>query len=149
MILREGCPANLPALRQENQPDNLKSGKFFATLRFTIKVTEGGRGVGASERRMAIWHTLCTKRRVTIAYLAEKYSMSARTIRYDIEVLSRSYPIETRAGKNGGVQLAEWFHPGGSAIHQEQIDLLLRIHQQLEGNDAAIIEDIIILLNEK
>jgi len=104
--------------------------------------------VGASERRMAIWHTLCMQRHVTIAYLSEKYNVSPRTIRYDIEALSRSYPIETRPGKNGGIQLAEWFHPGSGKLRPEQMDLLLRLYRQMDGNDAAIMQDIITMLNE-
>lgn len=103
----------------------------------------------ASERRLAIWHTLCAQRQVTISYLAAKYGVSPRTIRYDVETLSRTYPIETRPGKNGGVKVADWFQPGGAILQPEQMDLLLRIHRGLEGDDAEMMSDIIASLSQK
>ena len=105
--------------------------------------------MGASERRMAIWHTLCTQRQVTIAFLAAKYGVSARTIRYDVEVLSRSYPIETRAGKNGGIKVADWFHPGNDLLQPEQMDLLLKLSREMDGDDAIVMRDIIAALSVK
>lgn len=105
--------------------------------------------MNASERRMAIWNTLCMHRQVTIGFLASKYGVSVRTIRYDVEVLSRSYPIETRAGKNGGVRLADWFHPGNDILMPEQMDLLLKLQSEMEGKDAIIMRDIIVALGKK
>lgn len=102
----------------------------------------------AIERRMAIWYTLCRQRQVTIAHLAEKYNVSPRTIRYDIEVLSRTYPIETRAGKNGGVKLADWYQPGSQLLPSEQMDFLLALVQRLEGEEATRLRDIISLLSQ-
>lgn len=104
--------------------------------------------MGASERRMAIWHTLCTHRQVTIAYLASKYGVSPRTIRYDVEVLSRSYPIETRSGKKGGVKVADWYRPGKAPLQPEQFDFLLNICQRLDGDDADRMCDIIETLSK-
>lgn len=105
--------------------------------------------MSASERRMAIWHTLCTHRQVTIAYLASKYGVSIRTIRYDVEILSRSYPIETRAGKNGGVKVADWFQPGNNILMPEQMDLLLNLYSEMDGNEAIMMGDIIAALGRK
>lgn len=105
--------------------------------------------MNASERRMAIWNTLCMHRQVTIGFLASKYGVSVRTIRYDVEVLSRSYPIETRAGKNGGVRLADWFRPGNDILMPEQMDLLLKLQSEMEGKDAIIMRDIIVALGKK
>lgn len=97
---------------------------------------------------MAIWYTLCRQRHVTIADLAGKYNVSPRTIRYDIEVLSRTYPIETRAGKNGGIRLADWYQPGSDILQAEQMDFLLELVQRLEGEEAAQLRDIISLLGK-
>lgn len=105
--------------------------------------------MNASERRMAIWNTLCMHRQVTIGFLASKYGVSVRTIRYDVEVLSRSYPIETRAGKNGGVRLADWFLPRNDILMPEQMDLLLKLQSEMEGKDAIIMRDIIVALGKK
>lgn len=98
---------------------------------------------------MAIWHTLCTHRQVTIAYLAEKYNVSIRTIRYDIEILSRSYPVETRSGKNGGVKVADWFRPGNNLLTPEQMALLLKLHGNMDGSEASMMADIIAVLEQK
>lgn len=105
--------------------------------------------MGASERRMAIWTTLCMHRQMTIGELASKYGVSIRTIRYDVEVLSRSYPIETRAGKNGGVRVADWFQPGSDILMPEQMDLLLKLQREMEGNEAMMMRDIIAALGKK
>ena len=105
--------------------------------------------MSANERRMAIWHTLCTQRQVTIAYLAEKYHVSIRTIRYDVEILSRNYPVETRSGKNGGVKVADWFQPGPDMLQPEQMDLLLKLYRELEGDDAQTMSSIIKALSDE
>ena len=105
--------------------------------------------MGANERRTAIWHTLCIHRHVTINFLASRCGVSPRTIRYDVEVLSRSYPIETRPGKNGGVRVADWFHPGEGILTPEQMDLLLKLYCEMDGNEAMIMSDIIALLGQK
>lgn len=99
--------------------------------------------MGTTDRRMAIWYTLCKNRWVKIAYLAEKFNVSPRTIRYDIEALSRIYPLETRAGKNGGVKVADWFRSGAELLDPAQIDFLLDICQRLEGDDAVRMREII------
>lgn len=105
--------------------------------------------MSANERRMAIWNTLCMQRQVTIGFLAEKYGVSTRTIRYDVEVLSRSYPIVTKAGKNGGVRIADWFQPGNDILMPEQMDLLLKLQSEMDGNDAIMMRDIIAALGQK
>ena len=126
-----------------------QSGKDFATyLSIMERVRKGGSCMGGTrERRMALWHTLCTHRQVTLSFLASKYSVSLRTIRYDVEALSRTYPIETRPGKNGGVKLADWYHPGNSLLSSEQMDLLLKLANTLEGDDAILMGDIIVTLS--
>ncbi|MBR3764239.1 MAG: DeoR family transcriptional regulator [Clostridia bacterium] len=102
----------------------------------------------AIERRMAIWFTLCRQRQVTISHLSEKYKVSPRTIRYDIEVLSRTYPIETRVGKNGGIKLADWYQPGSDVLRAEHMDFLLDLVQRLKGEEAAQMREIISLLSQ-
>lgn len=102
----------------------------------------------AIERRLAIWHTLCAQRQVTISYLSSRYGVSPRTIRYDVEVLSRTYPIETRPGKNGGVKVADWFNPGSGMLQPDQMDLLLKIYRELDGEEAAMMSDIIMAVSK-
>ncbi len=61
----------------------------------------------ALERRQMLLEVLCQRRYDTIAHLAIEFSMSPRTIHYDLKVLQCSYPIETVRGNGGGVRVVE------------------------------------------
>ena len=100
------------------------------------------------ERRTAIWYTLCRQRHTTISFLAEKYNVSFRTIRYDIDALSRTYPIITKVGKGGGICLAYWYQPKKMLLEVEQMDFLLNLAQRLSKNDAAKLNEIISRLSD-
>ena len=66
--------------------------------------------MGTAERRSAIMKLLCRRRYETIGNLASEFSVSERTIRRDIEVLSYSEPIYTQSGRHGGgVYVVEGF----------------------------------------
>ena len=84
---------------------------------------------------------------MTISYLSSRYGVSPRTIRYDVEVLSRTYPIETRPGKNGGVKVADWFQPRSTMLQPDQMDLLLKLYRRLEGEEAALMSSIIMAVS--
>lgn len=102
--------------------------------------------MGANERRQAIWHTLCCRRHVTIAYLAAEYKISRSTVRDDVDILSLSYPIITVRGNGGGIKLAEWYQPGQQLLSSTQINLLVKISKTLSGDDARIMSSIIMQL---
>lgn len=55
------------------------------------------------ERRNAIIELLCQQRQETMKNLSLKFGVSIRTIRYDIEILSLTYPLGTLQGRHGGV----------------------------------------------
>ena len=57
----------------------------------------------ANERRMRLIEELCERKFDTIDNLAFELGVSRRTICYDIEELSLSYPIFTAKGTGGGV----------------------------------------------
>lgn len=100
--------------------------------------------MSAENRRIAIWHTLCCCRHVTIQQLADKYQVCPRTIRYDIEALSPLYPIETVRGRYGGcVRLADWYVPGSRLLSPAQMDFLLSLAQSLTGEDAVMMSSIL------
>ena len=103
--------------------------------------------MNANVRRQAIWHTLCSRRHVTIAYLASIYHVSRTTIKDDVNILSLSYPIVTSRGFNGGVKLADWYVPDHHILTPDQMDLLLRLCKTLSGNDAHIMCSIIAQLS--
>lgn len=103
--------------------------------------------MSAAIRRMAIWHTLCCCRQVTIQQLASKYQVCPRTIRYDVEALSLHYPIETVRGRYGGcVRLAEWYVPGSCLLSPAQIEFLMELAQMLDGQEARMLYSIIYAL---
>lgn len=104
--------------------------------------------MNANERRQAIWHTLCARRRVTISFLATEHQVSRTTIKCDIYLLSLSYPIVTSKGFNGGVKLADWYVPGRQLLTPKQMNLLLRLAKTLCGEDAQIMRSIITQLSE-
>lgn len=99
--------------------------------------------MNASERRLAIWHTLCDRRHITISYIATQYQISWQTARDDVTELSLVYPIVTARGYNGGVKLADWFDPNQQVLTPIQMDLLLRLSKTLSGNDAKVMRSII------
>lgn len=99
--------------------------------------------MNANERRQAIWHSLCDRRHVTIAYLASLYHASRTTIKEDVDILSLSYPTITSRGYKGGIKLADWYSPGQQSLSPAQLNLLLRLSKTLSGDDAHIMQSII------
>lgn len=100
--------------------------------------------MGAHERRMAIWNTLCHRRQDTIAHLADEFQVSLRTIYYDVQHLSLIYPLENVHGRyRGGIKIADWYTPASNAYSPAQTELLVRLYRRLDGNDAAIMASII------
>lgn len=100
--------------------------------------------MGANERRMAIWCTLCHRRQDTVAHLAAEYNVCPRTIYYDVEFLSLIYPIETIRGRyHGGVKIPDWYTPDPNAYSPAQMELLLRLKKTLTGRDQVIMTSII------
>ena len=77
-----------------------------------------------NERRQELLETLCRRRKDTYDNLAHEFGVSKRTIRYDIEILSCSYPIEHQC------------FPG-------QVALLKKLGAQLQGEDLATLNSII------
>lgn len=100
--------------------------------------------MGASERRMAIWKTLCCRRQDTVAHLASEFNVSRRTIYYDVAFLSIIYPIESIRGRYyGGVKISDWYTPNPKVYTPAQMELLLKLQKNLSGNEAIIMSSII------
>lgn len=96
-----------------------------------------------TERRMELLEYMCEKRHDTIEHLAYKFEVSKRTIRYDVEVLSLSYPIYSQTGKGGGVFVTDTFHLFQKHFNQEQRELLEKLAPKLTGDDARIMQDLL------
>lgn len=98
----------------------------------------------AHERRMAIWRSLCEHRFDTVANLAGKYSVSVRTIYYDVQLLSLSYPIETVRGRyQGGIRIPDWYKPNPNTYSPAQLKLLMKLKANLTGDELVVMTSII------
>ena len=98
----------------------------------------------AGERRRAIWSVLCQRRHDTIQNLAAQFNVCPRTIRYDVEALSLSHPLETVRGRyGGGVKLPDWYHPTRATLCPEQVALLRKLAPSLHGDDLAVMNSIL------
>ena len=95
------------------------------------------------ERRQKILEVLCLRRHDTYSNLAHEFRVSSGTIRWDIVVLTCSYPIETVKGHHGGVRVADWFHLDRRALNSAEITLLRRLEGLLEGADREMLHRII------
>lgn len=89
----------------------------------------------ANERRICIIETMCKRRYDTIDNLAFEFNVSRRTIRYDIEILSCSYPIYTTKGTGGGVHIMDGYRLGMKYFTDSQTEFLERISKNLTGAD--------------
>lgn len=96
-----------------------------------------------AERRLEILLKLNIRRRDTIENLANEFNVSKRTIRYDIEVLSLSYPILAVPGRGGGVMLPDDWKIGTNYLNQKQRSLLTKIQEELNGEEYIIMQSII------
>lgn len=107
--------------------------------------TEGGEHMSVSERRQRLLEVLCLRRHDTCANLAHEFHVCQRTIRYDIESLMSSYPIETVCGRyGGGVRVADWFHLDRKTLSPKQSSLLMKLREQLQGDDLDTLNSILV-----
>lgn len=95
------------------------------------------------QRRLLILEKLCERRFDIISNLASELNVSRRTIRYDIQILSCSYPIYTSKGKNGGVSIMTGYRLGMKYLTDEQCELLEKLSETLNGEDLALLKEIL------
>ena len=99
----------------------------------------------AVERRQQILELLCQRRKDTMQNLAAELGVSERTIRRDVEILTRSYPLETVCGRyGGGVRVADWYHLDRQRMSPKQTALLRRLATGLQGEDLEVMEQILL-----
>lgn len=97
----------------------------------------------SNERRNAMLEILSMRRFETLENLAFEFGVSKRTIRYDIEILSLTYPIYTVQGNGGGIHVDENYRLGKSYLKKDQQELLERLLPNLSGKDATTMKEII------
>ena len=90
--------------------------------------------IGTEERRRKIMMCLYQRRHDTMGNLAQEFSVSVRTIRRDIQILSLSYPIFTSRGSQGGVSVVEGcYYDRSSYLSASEEDTLESLCMVLEG----------------
>lgn len=100
--------------------------------------------MSASERREAVLEALCRRRQDTVANLAHEFDVSIRTLKYDLEALTSSHPIETIRGRyGGGVKVADGYYVGRKYLKPSQYDVLKKLQDQLTGSDLEAVNSII------
>lgn len=75
--------------------------------------------------------------------LAIEFGVSVRTIRYDIEMLSLTFPLVTSKGHAGGVAVMDGYRYGDNYLSEKQRALLVRVLEMLSGEDRAVIQSIL------
>ena len=123
------------------------TGKEPSALTFILQSqgkTRAVRGMTPSERRSEILRLLCKRRHETAINLAAEFSVSERTIRNDLVILSCYYPIQVTRGRyGGGAHLPEWFHLENRMLSPEQEILLQKLKTALDGEELQIMNSIL------
>ncbi len=94
------------------------------------------------ERRQQIIEILNMRRSEQLNNLAFELKVSKRTIQYDIEVLSCSYPIDTKQGNGGCVYVQDGFDLYERYLTAKQFEVLERLKETSTGEDAKVLETI-------
>ncbi|HUM84140.1 MAG TPA: DeoR family transcriptional regulator [Lachnospiraceae bacterium] len=94
----------------------------------------------ASERREKIIEALCMRRMDTIDNLASEFGVSRRTLRYDIEILSSSYPLVPMRGRySSGVKVEDWYRLRRIRLTGEQTEVLQQLMQNADSHQRKIL----------
>ena len=97
----------------------------------------------AIERRQRIIDILNMRRSEKIDNLAFEFNVTRRTIEKDIQVLSCSYPIDTKTGPSGCVFVQEGFDLYERYLTATQFEVLKRLKETTTGEDARVLETIL------
>ena len=97
----------------------------------------------AIERRQRIVEILNMRRSERLDNLASELDVSKSTIRRDIEVLSCSYPIDTKRGNGGCIFVQEGFDLYERYLTRKQLEVLKRLRETATEEDASVLGTII------
>ena len=97
----------------------------------------------AIERRQRIVEILNMRRSEQLSNLANELNVSKMTIRRDIEVLSCSYPLNTRQGNGGCIYVEEGFDMYDRYLTAKQFEVLKRLKETVNYEDEQVLETIL------
>lgn len=115
----------------------MSQGRYFLTLLTLFYFDFNRKGIktmNSIERRNEIKKILFLRKYIKTAELANEFGVSDRTIRRDIELLSRSEGIYTEQGRySGGIYAMKRFNPYDKRVTPAEIELLLKILFYIEN----------------
>lgn len=97
----------------------------------------------AIERRQRIIEILNMRRSEKLSNLAFELNVSKRTIQYDIEVLSCSYPIDTRQGNGGCVFVQDGFDLYERYLSTKQFEVLEELKATATMEQVKVLDAIL------
>ncbi len=95
------------------------------------------------ERRQRIIEILNMRRSEKIENLAFEFDVTRRTIENDIQVLSCSYPIDTKTGPTGCVYVQDGFDLYERYLTAKQFEVLEELKGVATGEQAKVLETIL------
>ncbi|MCD8180899.1 MAG: HTH domain-containing protein [Firmicutes bacterium] len=97
-----------------------------------------------SERRTKILEHLALKKISTYSELAETFNVSVNTISRDIDYLSRTAPIYTKQGNNGGVYILPEYRSYKNYLTKKEENCLCGLMKKADEEEKHILNAIII-----
>lgn len=102
---------------------------------FILKLCpKGVRALGPTERREHIARLVVRRRKITVVELARIFDVSERTIQRDIEAMTRSYPIFSRTGRDGGVSMVDNYNLDRVYMSDKEIIVLKKALEIVDAN---------------
>ncbi len=97
----------------------------------------------ALERRQRIVEILNMRRSEQLENLANELNVSKMTIRRDIEVLSCSYPLNTKQGNGGCIYVEEGYDLYERYLSAKQFEVLEELKGVATGEQVKVLETIL------
>lgn len=96
------------------------------------------------DRQIQILNILLSRGKDTAANLAHEFEVSLRTIMYDIESLSLTFPITMMKGRGGGIEIDKRFIINNQYFSNEEINYIRKcIEKNMCAADKVMANNII------
>lgn len=97
----------------------------------------------AAERQMLIRDFISDVRHISIAEIAEQFSVSQSTVRRDLEVITPFTSFYTTVGNEGGLHAIDGWYASKRYLSKGQEELLRRLLPGLQPEDKALMSGIL------
>jgi predicted DNA-binding transcriptional regulator YafY len=95
------------------------------------------------ERRLEIIRILHVKRSSSIPELAERLSVSSRTVQRDIQAIIAVVPLVCISGNGGGIRMLDGYHPYKDILTKKQVDVIQKMMQFANEEEKEILTDLL------